>query len=404
MESNAISEILAIVLIGMICILFVLILVYVFLVAKSKKGKGKKKEIKAENKKKETKTIAKEYNKQAISNFLEFEKVEDNMIIQKNGKRFLMAIECQGVNYDLMSGIEKNAVEEGFQQFLNTLRHPIQIYIQTRTINLENSVSGYRRNLKKIEDKYNEIFYKYNSMRQSEIYTEKDIAQEFYELTKQRNLLEYATDLITNTEKMSLNKNILNKKYFIIIPYYAEEANGEKYVYEEIKNMAFSELYTKAQSIIRTLSSCSVVGKILNSQELVELLYVAYNRDDSEILGLNKAVSAGYDELYTTAEDVFKKKIKLLDERIRERAIDLANDTVDKIKSETQKKAEEKEENFEDLIRQMAEMILDENRRYVGEAVAEKAIKEIREDKGGEEKDEEGEKPQRRGRKRSIAK
>ena len=100
----------------------------------------------------------------------------------------------------------------------------------------------------------------------------------------------------------------------------------------------------------------------------------------------------------------FKKKIKLLDERIRERAIDLANDTVDKIKSETQKKAEEKEENFEDLIRQMAEMILDENRRYVGEAVAEKAIKEIREDKGGEEKDEEGEKPQRRGRKRSIAK
>lgn len=195
MENNTISEILAVVLIGMICILFVLILVYVLLVAKSKKGKEKKKEIKVENKKKETKTIAKEYNKQAISNFLEFEKVEDNMIIQKKGKRFLMAIECQGVNYDLMSGIEKNAVEEGFQQFLNTLRHPIQIYIQTRTINLENSVSGYRRNLKIIEDKYNEIFYKYNSMKQSGIYTEKDIAQEFYELTKQRNLLEYARDL-----------------------------------------------------------------------------------------------------------------------------------------------------------------------------------------------------------------
>ncbi len=404
MENNTISEILAVVLIGMICVLFVLILVYVLLVAKSKKGKEKKKEIKVQNKKKETKTIAKEYNKQAIANFLEFEKVEDNMIIQKKGKRFLMAIECQGVNYDLMSGIEKNSVEEGFQQFLNTLRHPIQIYIQTRTINLENSISGYKRNLKIIEDKYNEIFYKYNSMKQSGIYTERDIAQEFYELTKQRNLLEYARDLITNTEKMSLNKNILNKKYFIIIPYYAEDTNGEKYIYEEIKNMAFSELYTKAQSIIRTLSSCSVVGKILNSQELVELLYVAYNRDDSEILGLNKALTSGYEELYTTAEDVFKKKIKLLDERIRERAIDLANDTVDKVKSETQKTAEKKEENFEDLIRQMAEMILDENRRYVGENVAEKAIEEIRKDKGGKEENEEGEKTQRRGRKRSIAK
>ena len=55
-----------------------------------------------------------------------------------------MAIECQGVNYDLMSQIEKVSVEEGFQQFLNTLRHPIQIYIQTRTVNLENSISTYK--------------------------------------------------------------------------------------------------------------------------------------------------------------------------------------------------------------------------------------------------------------------
>ena len=71
-------------------------------------------------------------NKQSIFNFMEFDTVRDNMIIQKNGARYLMVIECQGINYDLMSGVEKTSVEEGFVQFLNTLRHPVQIYIQTR--------------------------------------------------------------------------------------------------------------------------------------------------------------------------------------------------------------------------------------------------------------------------------
>ena len=41
---------------------------------------------------------------------MEFDGIEDNMILQKGGKRFLMVIECQGVNYDLMSGLEKNSV------------------------------------------------------------------------------------------------------------------------------------------------------------------------------------------------------------------------------------------------------------------------------------------------------
>ncbi len=51
-----------------------------------------------------------------------------------------------------MSSVEKNAVEEGFIQFLNTLRHPVQIYTQTRTINLENSIQTYRNKVQEIEE------------------------------------------------------------------------------------------------------------------------------------------------------------------------------------------------------------------------------------------------------------
>ena len=75
------------------------------------------------------------------------EKIEDNMIVQNNGTRYLMAVECEGINYDLMSEMEKVSVEQGFIQFLNTLRHPIQIYTQTRTVDIEESIQNYKNKL-----------------------------------------------------------------------------------------------------------------------------------------------------------------------------------------------------------------------------------------------------------------
>lgn len=383
MSNDAISEVLIMVLGVMIFLLMVLFII--FLVLKVKENK-KEKEInksfnKHENKKEEKKpaTVSTSYTKQSIMDFMEFEKIEDNMIIQKKGRRFLMVVECQGVNYDLMSRIEKVGVEEGFQQFLNTLRHPIQLYIQTRTINLENSISNYSRKVKEIEDKYNHMMYEYQRMKSSEIYSKEDLDKYLFELTKQRNLLEYGKDIVANTEKMSLNRNVLSKRYYVIVPYYSEEAGNEKYDYEEIKNMAFSELYTKSQSIIRTLSSCSITGKILSSKELIELLYVAYNRDESEVYGIDKAFSAGYDELYSTAPDVFEKKVKALDNLIKERAIDLANEKIDKVKSRTQQIAEEKEVNLDELVEKMAQIIIKDNEKYVGEEIAKQAIQEIKE-------------------------
>lgn len=392
-DANTLSELLSIVLGIFIFILIVLVVILVIL--KSRDIRTKKviqtddnmKDKNKNTKENKHETEFTQYNKQSIYDFMEFEKIEDNMIIQKNGKRYLMVIECQGINYDLMSKIEKIGVEEGFQQFLNTLRHPIQIYIQTRTVNLEGSIARYKEKIKEIEDRYNKMQYQYNRMLESDTYTQAEIDEYWFELTKQRNLLEYGKDIVMNTEKMSLNKNILNKKYFIIIPYFAEE-NTEKYDKEEIKNMAFSELYTNAQSLIRALSSCSIMGKILSSEELVELLYVAYNRDDSEVFGVDKIMMSGYEDLYSTSEDVYKKKIKELDKIINDRAIDLANETIQKVKSRQQQMAEDKEDNLDELIRRMATLVIEENQSYLGIDVAEDAIQEIENEEGGEDNEE----------------
>lgn len=399
-DENIITNMLFMSLIFMIIILIVLVITYIILKyktkQKSKNEKEQKKELINSNSKNDNKvnentknTIS--YSKNSIYDFMEFDKIEDSMIIQKGGKRYIMVIECQGVNYDLMSQLEKVAVEEGFQQFLNTLRHPIQIYIQTRTINLESSIANYKSRVKNIEATYNSMMYEYNKNVQSGNYTREQLERQFFELTKQRNMLEYSADLISNTEKMSLNKNVLNKKYYIVIPYYPEEGLNGKYQQEELKSMAFSELYTKAQAIIRTLSACSVSGKILNSMKLLELLYVAYNRDDSEVFGLEKALMTGYEELYSTSLDVYEKKIKILDQQIENRAIELANEKIDKIKSRSHQKADEKEQNMDDLISKMAEIILKENKRYVGVDLANEAIDEIKKERESKSKDKEGE-------------
>ena len=403
MNVNSLTQILTILLIVMIFILMILSIIFLVLKMKDNTKKNTKEKNKNTDKiKNKTKTSKTEYNKQSIIDFMEFDKIEDNMIIQKQGKRYLMVVECQGVNYDLMSRVEKVAVEEGFQQFLNTLRHPIQIYIQTRTVNLENTIGLYKDRVKEVEDKYRNMTYQYNKMKESESYSKEDIDKYYFELVKQRNLLEYGKDIIKDTEKMSLNKNVLNKKYYIIIPYFSEEASDEKYAREEVNSMAFSELYGKAQAIIRTLSSCSVSGKILTSKELVDLLYVAYNRDEAERFGIDKAMMAGYDELYSTSQDVFEKKVRVLDEEIKDKAIDLVNETIAKVKSRPQQIAEQKQNRFEELVIKMAEVVITENETYIGTEVANSAIEEIHNsEKGGKVTNE---KEKRTTRKRSVSK
>jgi len=402
MTENEISSILYIVLIIMISLLVVLSVIFCILSVKEKRKKqetqdlltGNKKTTKS--KKEEQSPTGMAYSKQSIFNFMEFDKIEDNMIVVKNGKKYIMVVECKGVNYDLMSKMEKIAVEEGFQQFLNTLRHPIQIYIQTRTVNLGSSLQTYHKKIKEVEDKYRQMMNEYTRMKESQAYTEQELQKYFFEVTKQRNLLEYGNDIVKNTEQLSLNKSVLNKKYYIIIPYYFEEVNSGNVDAQEIRSMAFSELYTKCQSIIRTLSACSVSGKILSSQDLVDLLYVAYNRDESEVFGTDKMYQADYESLYSTGQDVYEKKLKILDEVVKDRAVDLANEQMEKARSRAQQLAEEKENSLETLVDKMAELILDKNKSYVGDDVAEEAIREIkkaaqkREAKKGGKDNEEG--------------
>ena len=402
-NAEQISQILTIILMALGALLIVLVCVYVTILFKNKNKENsnkQKKELTQKNSKNASKKNVVNYNKKSVFDFMEFDKIEDNMIIQKDGLRYILIMQCQGVNYDLLSEAEKNGVEEGFLQFLNTLRYPIQIYIQTRTVNLENSLINYKNNVNEIERELNKKKIKYQNNVNSGAYTSEELEKQYYEIVKQTNILEYGKDIINNTERMSKNKNVLNNKYYIAIYYYPDEVNENMDKYE-IQEAAFSDLYTKAQSIIRTLYSCSVTTKILNSNEIAELLYVAYNRDESETFDFETAMKSGYQELYSTAPDIWDKKIRVLNKRINDQALKIANEAIDNAKSERQKQYELKSENMEQLAKEMATLIIEENNDYIGRDIAQDAIDTINKkmDEWKEENEDEEKPKAKRGRK-----
>lgn len=366
----------------LIVVIIVLALVYLKILL-SEKSKNKP-SIQKETKETEKVKTYKEYSVESIYDFMEFDKIQDNMIVQKDGKRYLMVIECQGINYDLMSEVEKNSVEMGFMKVLNTLRAPIQIYIQTRTINLGNSLERYKGKLRILEDELLTKQMKYKQMKESNRYTDKELQNQRLEIIRQENLCEYGKDIIANTERMSLNRSILVKKYYIVTSHYANNDNGEYLDKEEIKDNAFSDLYTRCQSIIRSLASTEVVGRVMTSDELVDLLYNSYNRDEAETYGITRAQEARYDDLYVTAPDVLQKRMVALDREIEEKALDMAEEAV--IYATNKKEIEEKEENIDDLINEFAKQLVEENRQYLGDDVTNMAKEEIDKKKEGEKK------------------
>lgn len=269
-----------------------------------------------------------ELSRQSIFEFMEFDEIVDDMIVRKKGTQYIMVLQCNGVNYDLMSEQEKIAVEEGFVQFLNTLRFPIQLYIQSRTLNLRDIIADYKERVDNLAMDIDKVDAK---IAQANARNNRALVEKLeFEKRRKTNVLEYGIDITDYVEKLSSNKNVLQQRTYVIVSYYSAEIGGglDKYSKEEIYNMCFSELYTRCQNIASALGTSQITSKILDSEELAELLYIAYNRDESELLNLSKAMNAQYDALYSTGKDVLQKKQEKLDQEINIAAIDIATDSI----------------------------------------------------------------------------
>ena len=318
----------------------------------------------------------------SIYKFMEFDEVLDNMIVRKGRKQYVMVIECKGINYDLLSEDEKNAVESGFIEFLNTLRFSIQLYVQTRKLNFDELINNYHN---KIHDIDNQISRLNTQIENAKRNGNNDLVAKLeFERNRRQNILEYGESITDYTEKLSESKNILQQKTYIIISYYtAEFGDTSNYSNDEIDDIAFSELYTRAQTLIRALASAEVTGKVLSSEKLMELLYVAYNREQSEIYTLRNALNSEYDKLYSTARDVMEEKKTRINRQIEADAAKLASKSIiDADKEEMQKRRKEEQikqkalEMVEEYKGDMSKPLYEAAKQKIQNANVEEAIKD----------------------------
>lgn len=346
--------------------LFALIVTYVVLVIKNKRKEINNQEnntIKESGKSEATKN--KELSRGSVYDFMDFDEITDNMIIRKNRTQYIMVVRCKGVNYDLMSEEEKVSVESGFVQFLNTLRFPIQLYIQTTSLNLRDIIEEYKNRIKIIQKDIKKIDEQIISARNNE----KKMEKLLFEKRRLNNVLEYGIDISDYIARMSVNRNILQQKTYLVISYFkGENEISENLSKEEIDNLCFSELYTRTQTAIRALGASGVIGRILNSEELSELLYSAYNRDESEIMQLSKALDSEYDALYSTSKDVLKKKEEILNDSIDRDAVELAADSINVASEKI---------NREEEVEKRALKIVDEYKNQMNDKLYEKTKEEI---------------------------
>lgn len=295
-------------------IIFVIIFLTIMLFLTKKKNSS-------EEKKEESVKIKNGMPYEDMKKFLPFDDIRDNMIVQENGERFTMLVGCEGINYYLMSEAEKIAVEEGFIQFLNSIRFPIQIYVQSRTINLDDSIASYNEQLQKHTDSFNGLLDTFSNL-DSQGASDDRLLEVSLQLEKKEKILNYTRDLIDHISYLTQNSNVLQKKYYIAVSYHISELGiVNNFEPDEMFNIAYTELSNRAESIRGGIYACGIESHILSTSELTEVIYIAVNRDDADIFNIKKVVDSDILSLSTTAKDVMAKRQDLIKEERRMREL-----------------------------------------------------------------------------------
>ncbi len=195
--------------------------------------------------------------KVSTQEFLEFEQIREGIMILKN-KALRAVLMVSSLNFALKSAEEQRALLYQFQDFLNSLDFSCQILIHSRKLN----IVGYLDKLKSIEEK------------------------EENELLKIQ-IAEYRKFI----EQIMVGGSIMQKTFYLIVPFTLFEAQGTSPGKIPIKVPSLTEeefqrckiqLFQRVEFIVLGLRRCGLQAVLLNSLELIELLWSFYHPQESE--------------------------------------------------------------------------------------------------------------------------
>lgn len=206
-------------------------------------------------------------NPNSTQNTLQIAEIRDGIVIMNDGS-FRSVVMVKSINFDLMSPQEREAVEYSYQGFLNSLYFPIQIHVRSQKVDLR----PYIERLDKIRSEHDNML-----------------------------LALLMDDYINYIDNLSLQTNIMDKRFYIVVPYFSpvnvkaavaasksifsglgqifKPKEQHVVINESTLETAKSELRNRVQSVLAGLVQCGIQGLPLDTQELIELYYDTYNPD-----------------------------------------------------------------------------------------------------------------------------
>lgn len=190
--------------------------------------------------------------------------LRDGLVIMKDGS-FRAVVACQSINFDLMSEQEREGVEYSYQNFLNSLNFNVQILVRSQRVD----IGPYIDRLTTIRRNNDNML-----------------------------LGVLMDDYINFIDLLSQEANIMDKSFFVVIPYYSS-ADAEAFVNQtknlfktfgkkapevtrinrDTYNKAVDELNNRVESVVSGLFQIGIQSVRLNTRELSELYYNFNNPD-----------------------------------------------------------------------------------------------------------------------------
>lgn len=206
-------------------------------------------------------------NAQATQEYVPIKEVRDGIVVLKDGSLRALVL-TSSVNFSLKSEQERQAILFQFQDFLNSLDFSIQIFIQSRKLDIRPYIALLEERLKKQSNDLMKIQ-----------------TQEYIEFVK----------------NFTKSTNIMSKHFFIVIPYSPAPLQGKKSggrlgfkeflprkksgsktaeeeTFEEYRTQLLQRIAVVEQGLVR----CGVRVVELGTEEVVELFYKIFNPGDAE--------------------------------------------------------------------------------------------------------------------------
>jgi len=182
-----------------------------------------------------------------------------------NDGSFRAVLMCQSINFDLMSPNERDAVEFSYQGFLNSLYFPIQVFVRSQKIDMRPYI-----------DKLDKIRTEHDNMLLALLM--EDYINYMEVITQQTNIMDKKFYVIIQFEpELDAKKALQSSKGFIQTVFGKKDEHVV--INEADLERAKTELKNRIQAVMNGLQQCQVKSVPLDTQELIELYYDAYNPD-----------------------------------------------------------------------------------------------------------------------------